>query len=87
MDPALAAAQAADELFGPQWLDRFDFTLKFENILMGILPHTLFTLFALVYVAAVYRKPVLARPGAVLWTKAVSPVALPRKTTPAATFL
>lgn len=69
-----SAAWAADNTFGPQWLDRFDFTLRFENILMTILPHAAFIVFALAYVSIVYRKPVLARPGALLPAKCASPL-------------
>lgn len=47
----------ADDSFGPELQDHFDFTLRFEHIFMSILPSALFVLIAPVLVFRYFKRP------------------------------
>lgn len=64
-----AAAIAADNTFGPQFLKSFDLTLLFEHSILTILPSALFILACATYIYHRTRKPVVVDTGALLWAK------------------
>jgi hypothetical protein len=50
MDAMPSAGVGADDSFGPQLEDHFDFTLRFEHIIMTILPSVLLILASPIFV-------------------------------------
>lgn len=69
----LALRQLAnDESLGPQYLDQFDFTLKFESVLFNIVPAAILIVVCPFYLAKFRGQPVVAPQGALLWFKLVS---------------
>lgn len=71
---------AADALFGPQFLDKFDFTLFFENTILSVLPNVVFVIGSLVCLLQISRQTCVVRPGILWWLKFVSSVATPAET-------
>lgn len=65
-----------DEGFGPQFGNRFDFTLKFEYLLFKIIPSGIFIVVVPFYIWACLWRPVYTRPGIVLGAKLVRAVRL-----------
>ncbi len=61
----------ADDSFGPQLGDHFDFTVRFEHILMSILPSVLFILVAPVFVRRYFKWPAYTDWDALLGAKLV----------------
>ncbi|TQW01447.1 ATP-binding cassette transporter [Cordyceps javanica] len=68
--------QVADTLFGPQLLDRFDFTLHFEHTILTILPNAIFLAGSLVCIYWLFHQPRQVRRGFLWWFKIVSVFAL-----------
>lgn len=64
-----AMAIAADNSFGPQFLDYFDFTLLFEHSILTILPSALIILACPAYIYHNARRAIVADAGALLWAK------------------
>lgn len=62
---------ANDTSFGPQLQGKFDFTLLFQQIILSILPSSLFVVASSAYVSRLLRKPICVRSGALLWSKLV----------------
>ncbi|KAK3192864.1 hypothetical protein K4F52_001221 [Lecanicillium sp. MT-2017a] len=62
-----------DATFGPQYRGpggaRLDFTLKFLEVILQILPTTVFMVLAALLVVAYRRRSVNVKPGPLLWTK------------------
>ncbi|OAA63985.1 ABC transporter, transmembrane domain, type 1 [Cordyceps fumosorosea ARSEF 2679] len=58
-----------DQAFGPQHATSFDFTLKFEQTALGILPTGLLIAAAPLFVYVCKRRPACARAGITLWIK------------------
>lgn len=65
------ANHSTDTDFGPQYGSWQDFTLPFEQSIMGILPTGLFITAAPLYLYVCARKPIQYRPGTILWIKLV----------------
>lgn len=61
----------SDNGFGPQLGSRFDFTLRFEQSILGIAPNALFLVLAPCYIYSYMRRPACARNGIFLWAKLV----------------
>lgn len=66
----------ADNTFGPQFLDRVDFTLSFEHIMLTIVPAALFILALPIHVCVSVRKASVVGAGALLWAKLATALAL-----------
>lgn len=64
-------AAGDDEAFGPQYSSWFDFTLKFEQSALGILPTGLLVAAAPLFFYICQRRPAYARAGTTLWIKLV----------------
>ena len=62
----------ADIAFGPQRDDAFDFTLLFEQSILGILPSALFILLSIARGTSLWHKDTFVRVGWLLWAKLVS---------------
>lgn len=71
-----AAAMVADNTFGPQFLDRVDFTLCFEHLMLTIVPSALLILALPIYVYSSVRKASVVGTGALLWAKLAIALAL-----------
>lgn len=61
-----------DHTFGPKAEGLFDFTLKFENIFMSIVPAILVILAMPLSIAHMKEKTQIIRHSNLLWTKLVS---------------
>ncbi|ETS85549.1 hypothetical protein PFICI_03574 [Pestalotiopsis fici W106-1] len=59
----------ADIAFGPQRDDAFDFTLLFEQSILGILPSALFILLSIARGTSLWHKDTFVRVGWLLWAK------------------
>ncbi|KAF2995600.1 hypothetical protein E8E14_000809 [Neopestalotiopsis sp. 37M] len=59
----------ADIAFGPQRDDVFDFTLLFEQSILGLLPSAVFIFVALARATSLWRKETCVRAGWLLWAK------------------
>lgn len=68
---------ASDHAFGPQFKDKFDFTLKFEHTILAIVPATIFVAAAPVFFFLYQNSPNVVRPGKLLLVKLVSCAILP----------
>ncbi len=64
-------AAGNDETFGPQYGSWFDFTLRFEQSALGILPTGLLVAAAPLFFYVYKRGPAYARAGTTLWIKLV----------------
>lgn len=63
----------ADIAFGPEKGDHvFDFTLLFEQSILGILPSALFILISIVRAKSLWQREPCVRAGWLLWAKLVS---------------
>lgn len=61
----------ADHSFWPSGLPAFDFSLKFEETILQVLPSSLFIVFAMVSLMHYFRHNARVRPGQLLWAKMV----------------
>ncbi|KAI1856356.1 hypothetical protein JX265_011603 [Neoarthrinium moseri] len=59
----------ADIAFGPQKDDVFDFTLLFEQGILGILPSALFILVSIARTISLWQRETCVRAGRLLWAK------------------
>lgn len=62
-----------DQAFGPRFPGLFDFTLRFEHLILTIVPIIVFLLMALWYIWLLYGQPVLTRAGGLSRVKSVCP--------------
>lgn len=62
----------SDRAFGPQFRDKFDFTLEFEHTILSILPASLFLAGAPVFFLLYQHSPNIVLSGKLLWVKLVS---------------
>jgi hypothetical protein len=62
----------ADMAFGPERHDVFDFTLLFEQSILGILPSGLFILVSIARATTLWQVKTCVRAGWLLWAKLVS---------------
>lgn len=65
-----------DSSFGPQSGSRFDFTLKFEDTILTILPTAILLVFTPFYLRHYYKLPVISAKDPALWVKHVSETAI-----------
>lgn len=65
------AARERDQVFGPRFPDQFDFTLRFEHLILTIAPSLVFIFSSLAYLRFYYREPVYTRTGILKWAKLV----------------
>lgn len=70
----MAANISKDFLFGPQLSGRFDFTLRFEDWIMVILPTIFLILVTPFYLRRLVLEPAVVRPGLLLRAKLVSSI-------------
>lgn len=68
---------ASDHAFGPQFKDKFDFTLQFEHTILAILPTTIFFAAVPIFFFFYQNAPNVVRPGQLLLVKLVSCDILP----------
>lgn len=61
-----------DESFWPESFPIFDFTLKFEETILQILPSGSFVFFASALILYYYQRPVRIHRSGLLWLKLVS---------------
>lgn len=68
-----------DNDFGPQFKDKFDFTLDFEHTILTTVPATLLIAAAPIFFFVYRGKDAIILPGKLLWAKLVcfTPLALP----------
>ncbi len=62
----------ADIAFGPEREDVFDFTLLFEQSILGIFPSALFILVSIARATSLWQVKTCVRAGWLLWAKLVS---------------
>lgn len=62
----------SDRAFGPQFKDKFDFTLQFEHTILAIFPATLFVAAVPIFFFFYHNAPNVVRPGQLLLVKLVS---------------
>lgn len=62
----------SDQAFGPQFGEKFDFTLEFEHTVLSILPATLFLAGVPIFFLLYQRSPSIVLSGQLLWFKLVS---------------
>ncbi|OAR02511.1 hypothetical protein LLEC1_06553 [Akanthomyces lecanii] len=72
----IAAATGNDEAFGPQYGSSFDFTLRFEQSALGILPTGLLVAATPLFFHVCRRRPAYARAGTTLWIKLAAALVL-----------
>ena len=65
------AGRELDRAFGPRFPNSFDFTLRFEHIILAIVPSLVFMLLALCYLRYYFRQPVYTRNGGLKWVEVV----------------
>lgn len=61
----------SDNDFGPQFKDKFDFTLDFEHTILTTVPATLLIAAAPVFFFVYRGKDAIVLPGKLLWAKLV----------------
>ena len=61
----------SDNDFGPQFKDKFDFTLGFEHSILTTLPATLLIAAAPIFFFVYRGKDAIVLPGKLLWAKLV----------------
>lgn len=71
-----AMAEYDDNLFGPQYGDKFDFTLRFEHIIFTILPASILITAFPVLLYQYTQKPVVIGRSWSLYAKLVSFIAV-----------
>ncbi|KAJ2978353.1 hypothetical protein NQ176_g3864 [Zarea fungicola] len=71
-----AVAGQGDGAFGPQLKGFFDFTLLFEHSILSILPTSVFIVLTPIHVLNLWRRKPCVRPGAFLWLKMLTTLAL-----------
>lgn len=63
---------SGDRAFGPQFKDKFDFTLQFEHTILTILPATIFVAAVPIFFFIFQSRPNIVLPGKLLQLKLVS---------------
>ena len=63
---------ASDKAFGPQFRDKFDFTLEFEHTILTVVPASFFIAAVPIFFFIFQRRPNIIMCGNLLWAKLVS---------------